>query len=1163
MRTCRIGIATVLLARVSVGFCASGWHTNLAYPGATGAAGAYWTSRVAVTVENTFSSDLAGASVRVVVGKGEGEADFVGLPAQSVRVVNEAGAELLCDVGTAEGSPRRNGPMIQGDVLTMPAEVPAGGKALLYVYAGNPLAWEPPDYLGGQLSNGGFEVGETEPTGWSTALVDASHRMIWQVGGAHTGNRCVRCEVEDNAEATWVKYWQGRIPVIAGQKYRFSAWVKADNVKGRAGWYVHVDGDKPQMINNVQGAEGTFDWREIVIEFEVPPGGQTFSCGTVLYGSGTAWYDDAKLEMTGGPELKVSVASTERLELRTVQGRQGWEAGEDWLWRTPVIVRNFTDGDSRSALVSIDMHRPRTLLAKHADWRYELPLRIIDPEDPGRPLAYAWADGQVMVSTSVAARSEKILAVYWSPKNALAEASEKVNLAAWSADEMNLAVNGDMEQPEGNTAVGWPSSEEGREEAPARFAVQRVAGGVHGEWCLQLSVPREVEQVGWVGSRQKVRVKPGTTYLLAGYIKAQGLNGDARIHGHFRKEDGSLSDFSPFFGTSPGVSGDSDWTLTTARVTTPSDCAFIEIHLTMNCTGVLMHDAILLTEAQTGEAGALEGRNGGKEEESLAVWSADPMVKIFRDDWPTGEKPDVHVYACRNEYEPFQLALRSRADGSVMVRARELTGPGGAKLPAPKVYEVGYVPVDFPVGYASSDQPYYYRLKPTTRGTDGWSEDWPDPLIPLRDGSVRLVAGRTQPLWFDVRVPAETSPGEYTGTVELSFAGATYTVSVKLTVWPLVLPERKNMKAIYDLRSGWRNIFPGDRWEMIATWLRLLSSYNVSPGVIEPSPKISYEGGKLSMDFAEFDRTCTLLFDELKCNVAYTPGFFYALGWAYPPKEYFGFKPFTPEWIQIFQDGLRMFYNHCREKGWDKYFVYYLSDEPDGQNDEVQSNLARICDLAREAVPGILVYSSTWSHQPKLDDHLNLWGIGPQGTFPLEEMEQRRKAGDRFWFTTDGQMCLDTPYLAIERLLPWLCFKYNVEAYEFWGVSWWTYDPWKYGWHSYIRQSHEGKVYRWVRYPNGDGFLTYPGDALGQKEPVPSIRLAAAREGVEDYELFLAAQAKADQVAACARALDGVRELVQIPNKGGRHSTSLMPNPTAVQGARVALGEALAQADGR
>jgi hypothetical protein len=346
---------------------------------------------------------------------------------------------------------------------------------------------------------------------------------------------------------------------------------------------------------------------------------------------------------------------------------------------------------------------------------------------------------------------------------------------------------------------------------------------------------------------------------------------------------------------------------------------------------------------------------------------------------------------------------------------------------------------------------------------------------------------------------------------------------------------------------------------MVEKWYRFLAEYDVSPGLIHPDPQYKYENGKLVIDYTGFDKACELLFDELHGNAAYTPWFFYALGWAYPPREYFGHEPFTPEWNAIFQGGLKDFYEHCRQRGWDKHFVYYLSDEPHESAPGVVDNLNRIADLAREAVPDILVYSSTWTHIRGLDDHLNLWGIGPHGSFPIRQVEERRAKGDRFWFTTDGHMCTDTPYLGIERLLPWFCFKHNVEAYEFWGVSWWTYDPWKYGWHTYIRQSNEGQEYYWVRYPNGDGFLTYPGAALHQDDPVPSIRLMAAREGMEDYEIFFELAKRADTDPAAKKALDAVRALVTIPNKGGRESTDIMPNPDAVIQARVAAGEALAK----
>jgi hypothetical protein len=175
-----------------------------------------------------------------------------------------------------------------------------------------------------------------------------------------------------------------------------------------------------------------------------------------------------------------------------------------------------------------------------------------------------------------------------------------------------------------------------------------------------------------------------------------------------------------------------------------------------------------------------------------------------------------------------------------------------------------------------------------------------------------------------------------------------------------------------------------------------------------------------------------------------------------------------------------------------------------------------------------------------------------------------RARGDRLWFTTDGQMCTDTPYCAVERLLPHYCFKYGVEAYEFWGASWLTYDPFQFGWHAYIHQSSRPGTSFFVRYPNGDGFLIYPGKPLGHDGLVSTIRLEQAREGVEDYEyLYLLRQRAAAareaglDVSEARQAMDEASQLIAIPNAGGRYSSAVLPDPDAVMRVRRGVARAV------
>ena len=40
----------------------------------------------------------------------------------------------------------------------------------------------------------------------------------------------------------------------------------------------------------------------------------------------------------------------------------------------------------------------------------------------------------------------------------------------------------------------------------------------------------------------------------------------------------------------------------------------------------------------------------------------------------------------------------------------------------------------------------------------------------------------------------------------------------------------------------------------------------------------------------------------------------------------------------------------------------------------------------------------------------------------------------------------------------------------------------------------------WKRYPNGDGYIIYPGKPIGEDGLIGSIRLKQVREGAEDYE---------------------------------------------------------------
>ena len=422
---------------------------------------------------------------------------------------------------------------------------------------------------------------------------------------------------------------------------------------------------------------------------------------------------------------------------------------------------------------------------------------------------------------------------------------------------------------------------------------------------------------------------------------------------------------------------------------------------------------------------------------------------------------------------------------------------------------------------------------------------------------------------------------DYAGKVRFEAAGRVLAEeSYTLRVWDFSLPDENHVAAIYDVRYGrsgsqyWGK--PLD--EMYPELVRFLADRRLSADSIKPEPKIRYVDGRVEADFTEYDKAAEFYFNELGLPYSYTPWTFYMFGWGHPPKTVFGERPYEgeppyegadrshlrPEYKRAYQACLKVFWDHVKAKGWADRIILYISDEPHDWHAHIGIQMKALCDMIHEVDPEIPIYSSTWKHVPEWDGYLDVWGIGHYGRVAVGKIAELQRAGDRIWFTTDGQMCTDTPYCAVERLLPHYCFKYGAQAYEFWGASWLTYNPYQYGWHSYIRQSSEPGEYYWIRYPNGDGFLIYPGLPIGQEGPVSSIRLENAREGVEDYEylyrlksLVTEAKAAGRDVSQAEQALAAADELVEIPNAGGRYSSKILPDPDAIVRVRLQVAKAI------
>lgn len=1194
MRTMIFSACIAATAAAALSARADAWHDDFHLGGADG-----WRQRIAISVTNNSATDVAGKPVDLRVGGGADEAGLAGANADALRVCDTNGIEMLWGLRAADGTQIRRGPIPAGATLTLPVECGPHSSARLYVYFDNPSAWPVPDFLtaSGALVNGDLESGEGgEPAGWAHDKPDETHQTFWLAENPRGGAKCLKTAVAPGAEATWISTRQSNLRIEGGARYVFRAWVRAGDVKGNAGWYLHIGNATNGMLLGpmASGGGGTYDWKEVRAEFTAPADADRASLGTVLRGTGTAWFDDASLERLTAGTLGIHVGRPETaLPLRDAAADASWPADASLRFRFPVRLVNTGDAPRDDGLVAVDLTPAIARLNGRAD------PDEITVMNGGRTVEARRIGNTLLFAGRLEPRTRHTFHLYFragGPRKRLAsgavnyaanpaqpggETTEHAGRAAAAeyarllASPANLVRNASFEEGDAVPA-GWT----GVENKPGLLAMAVDTPGLFGNRCARMAVANQAGRA-WRGWRQSVPVAAGETYLLAGWVKCEGLSGDTlALHAHCLTAQGAVSRDNGFKSAGPGLSGTQDWTLLQSFMTMPRDAVRFDIHLTTQATGTSWHDGILLARVAQGRIGSLEGRPAGEAAEPRA-WPVNAIVKLFRDDPPPVAPRPARLTAARGEREPLQAGFRSPRDlRGVKVTAGEPAGPWLRKLPAPEIGLVGYVPVDHATSYFQSDSPAWHRKFPRRGGQcDGWPGWWPDPILP--QDTFDATANQTQPVWLTFRIPRDAKPGDYRGKVRFATADRTVAeLPYTMRVWDFALPEETHVKAIYDARMrgpAWRQEGVTDQ-EMLEELWRFMAERRLCPDTVKPEPKLAYRDGKVVADFAEFDRAASYYFDTLKLTHMYTPHTFYCFGWGHPPGKKFGEAPYagdypytnvdrsvlSPGFKHAYQACLKVFWDHLKEKGWDKKCVLYISDEPYDRLEPIRKQMIALCAMIHEVDPAIRIYCSTWHHQPEWDGALDVWGIGHDGRVPVEKIAEIQKGGATIWWTTDGQMCTDTPYCGVERLLPHWCFTYGAEAYEFWGIDWLTYDPYEFGWHAYIHQSGQPGDSHWVRYPNGDGYLVYPGTKFGRRTPVPSVRVEQAGEGCEDYEYLWLLQTRIEaakqagrDTAAAQATLVRAQELVTIPNAGGRYSTRFLPDPDEVFRVKEDLARAI------
>ena len=193
------------------------------------------------------------------------------------------------------------------------------------------------------------------------------------------------------------------------------------------------------------------------------------------------------------------------------------------------------------------------------------------------------------------------------------------------------------------------------------------------------------------------------------------------------------------------------------------------------------------------------------------------LEKVFCTPDLPGERLD-RISGAQGETVAFQLACKAEEN---LILEFECSSPFGEAL---SLREVGLVPSTLP---AMPEDPFVLTSRPGL---------FPDPLLPMEKGRMRVSRGNWHAIWCSVRIPADMEPGEsvvgsYEVTVDSSATEKEYGLNTEIRYYDAndnsILS--KSMKAVVDIKdqSGPLAFFTSPIFIIIVVAIVLIGGYYV------------------------------------------------------------------------------------------------------------------------------------------------------------------------------------------------------------------------------------------------------------------------------------------------------------------------------------------------
>ena len=505
--------------------------------------------------------------------------------------------------------------------------------------------------------------------------------------------------------------------------------------------------------------------------------------------------------------------------------------------------------------------------------------------------------------------------------------------------------------------------------------------------------------------------------------------------------------------------------------------------------------------------------------DATVVWAADPFRRVTPLTFP--------VRGERARPLSFDLMRREAENAQVLVSCGTAARRTGLRLECDTPRSADGK--DFAGSLSWQRQGYVKRPQVFRHQPDSAPshESWlPDPLLPAAPFDV--PPGGTQGLWIEAKAAAECPAGEYASEVRV-VDGETVLerIAVRIVVREHSLPERFGFVTLISSMDGFLRKVYGPGWErmrrpmqdaMLDHRLNALDESRFAPPEFEDVLHACSRGA---------NSYCLM-------NLVPRPKNTNTIWVCWAPAEELA----KPEFYEYVKDTLSPLWNRLKSAGIERYATVSGFDERRSEFYPVMDSIWRRLQRDFPGMPlktsakmyfdlahgkkGELLYTSDW-FGPRID------------AWKRPVTEDLHSRGKKVGFYVSEDPFYPWPgigsyefYRADARALFWIAFAEKADMFSYWASNYWNYK---------CPPLDESKTFfpEWdtwnaSRMP-GDGVLVYP----GKNGILPSLRLAALRDGEEDHEILSMLAAHRGRAAAEDAASEIVAGLKDFSRSYGRY----------------------------